>query len=251
MLNNLPAIYGGIKLVSYSEVVLADNPIGFWLLNEASGSTATDSSTSSINATYNNTPTLNQTGPSGAISKSVFFDGASSENAVTALSSTYAINAGSNWSMDIWFKDNSTVVSSIETFFTWRGDVSYARDVLGLFTLNNGSAGRIQILSSTNTGFDGDTLVLGYDRSPDTNWHHVAATAVSGGALKLYLDGAEVASTTTARWTGTNVNKRAVIGSNWNTSTGIQYLTGNLAAGAVYNTTLSASRVLAHYNAGV
>ena len=234
----------------YVPIVLADNPIGFWLLNETSGTTMTDSSTSAINGTYYNTPTLNQSGTGGGISASVSFDGASSENAYTALSSTYLINAGSNWSIEIWFKDNSTVVSSIETFFTCRGDVGYARDVLGLFTLNNGSAGRIQVLSATNTGIEGDTLVLGYDRSPDTNWHHVAATAASGGALKLYLDGAEVASTTTARWTGTNVNKRAVMASNWSGTAGLQYLTGNLAAAAVYNTTLSASQVLAHYNAG-
>lgn len=241
---------GAVPPVPYSTVILGDNPIGFWQLNETSGTTMTDSSTTGLNGTYYNTPSLNQSGTGGGITKSVYFDGASSENGYTNTTSTYYINAASNWSMEIWFKDNSTGVSSIESMFAWRGDTGEGKDTLGIFTLNNGSAGRVQLITTSDIGISGNAIILGYDRTPDTNWHYLAATAVSGGAVKLYLDGSEVASSTAARWNSANYNKRAVIASNWSSGTPVQFTTGNLACAAVYNTTLSSTKITDHYNAG-
>jgi hypothetical protein len=48
--------------MSYSSVVLGDNPGGYWPLNETSGRTATDQSGNGNNGTYSGTYTLGQTG---------------------------------------------------------------------------------------------------------------------------------------------------------------------------------------------
>jgi hypothetical protein len=45
---------------AYSELALSDRPTRYYRLNDASGSTAVDSSSAASNGTYNNTPTLNQ-----------------------------------------------------------------------------------------------------------------------------------------------------------------------------------------------
>lgn len=234
--------------LNYKDTVLLDNPIGFWLLDETSGSTMGDYSTNVINGTYYNTPTLNQAGTGGSIDKSVFFDGASSENAYTATVSTFNFAPSSNWSMEIWFKDNNTINTTIETCFCVRGDTGLATDVLGLFYLNNGVAGRTQV-STTNAAGSG-SIILTYDRTPDTNWHQLVATSVSGGDLKLYIDAVERGSSSASRYAST-INKKAVVASNWSSPTAIQFTTANLAAVSIYNTTLSAARITAHYNAGI
>jgi hypothetical protein len=74
----------------------------------------------------------------------------------------------------------------------------------------------------------------------------MAITATSGGAMTLYIDGTSVASTSTARRTSAGVNHRAYVGSQVNQ----YFFGGNVTGVAIYNTTLSPTRVLAHYNAG-
>jgi hypothetical protein len=234
------------RLLPYKDTVLEDNPVGFWLLDEASGTTMTDYSTSAINGTYYNTPLLNQAGNSGGILKSVSFTGADSENGYTNATSILNFASSANWSMEIWFKDNTTNNTTIETIYVVRGDTTFNDDVVGLIALNNSVAGRIQLFTPNTTGIN---IVLTYDRTADTNWHQIVATATSGGAVRLYFDGVEQASSTTARNT-TVVNKRGIVGSNWTGSAGTQFSTLNLAAASVYNTTLSAERITEHYNAG-
>lgn len=241
-------ILGSKYVKPYKDEVLADSPIGFWLLDETSGTTATDSSTNAINATYYNTPTLGENGTGGGILKSVFFDGASSESAYTNATSTFNRAPNNSWSYEVWYKDNTTTNTTFEVACAWRGDLGSATDLLGTITLNNSVAGRVQAVvpDAAETGF----VILTYDGlGGNTNWHHVAVTAASGGTLRLYVDGVERATSTASRGTNT-VNKRAVMGANWNVSATTQFYTGNVAAYAIYNTELSAQRVLDHYNAG-
>jgi len=228
---------------TYSSIVLSDNPIGFWLLNETSGSTATDSSTSSINATYVNSPTLNQAGPSTAIPKSVLLVGALNQYAATASNSTYAIAPSSNWSMEGWIKStgNNFIFTELSRGLSGIGVGDSIVGALEIFTNGWG-----QSTSSTSSLIN----LISSGSYNDGAWHHFAMTAASGGALTLYIDGASVASSSTSRRT-TSYNCKATLGGSWDSSGNLQYPTsGYLAACAVYNTTLSSTRVLAHYNAG-
>jgi hypothetical protein len=242
MIGNLVAGVIGLSTLNYIEEVLSDSPVGFWMLDDASGSVMNDRSTNANNGTYFNTPSLDQAGP-GGIAKSVFFDATSTEYANTNLVAALNFAVNSNWSIEIWYKDNTTVNTTIEVLNAVRNDAGI-NNYPAVIAINNGVAGRIQAFVSDSSG---GAITLQYDLTPDTNWHQLVVTAISGGAVKLYVDSVERASSTTARSTATH-NRRAIMAGNW---TGpIQLATANLAASSVYASTLSAARITNHYDKG-
>lgn len=244
MLNNLAAINGRPK-DTYSQVVLADNPIGFWLLNETTGTTGDDLTANNNNFTFYNSPTLGvSTGLSG-IPTGITFDG-TNDRVNSATVSTFNIAASGNWSAEMWFKTSS---SAFSTFFSWRDSTGSSDGVTTTISLNNGTTGMVMIQSVDSAG---NGLNISHTNSYNNNaWHHVVASATSGGALRLYIDGVDRANSTTARRTNTS-NREILFGAN-NGSGGsyIQFYSGTGTAVSVYNTALSAAQVLAHYNAGV
>lgn len=242
MLNNLAAIYG--TKPSYSQIVLADNPIGFWLLNETSGTTGDDLTANNNDLTFYNSPTLNvSTGLSG-ITKAITFDG-TNDRLQTSTVSTFNVAASANWSMELWFKTNSTAFSSI---FSWRDGTGSGAGVTTTVSINNGTNGMVMLQTIDSAG---NGLNISHTNSYNNNaWHQVVCTATNGGAARLYLDGVDRANTTTARNTSTS-NRSIIVGANDLGGSYGQFYTGTAAAVSVYNTALSAAQVLAHYNAGV
>lgn len=245
MLNNIAAVYGGKKLASYSDTVLADNPIGFWLLNETSGTTGDDLTANNNDLTFYNSPTLNvATGLTG-ITKAITFDG-TNDRLQTSTVSTFNIAASSNWSIEMWVKTNS---ATFGVPIGWRDSTGSNAGLDGILTINNGTAGLIQLITADSVG---NSLVISHAGSYNDNaWHQVVISATSAGAIRLYVDGVDRANSTTLRNTGTS-NRFIIIGAN-DTGGGAyaQFYTGTATAVSVYNTALSAAQVLAHYNAGV
>jgi hypothetical protein len=245
MLNNLSAVYGGKAPLTYSQVVLADNPIGFWLLNETSGTTGDDLTANNNNFTFYNSPTLGVSTGLAGIPLGITFDG-SNDRVNSSVVSTFNIAASGNWSAEMWFKTSS---SAFSTFFSWRDSTGSGNGVTTTISLNNGTTGMVMIQSVDSAG---NGLNISHTNSYNNDaWHHVVASATSGGALRLYIDGVDQANSTTARRTNTS-NREILFGSN-NSGGGsyAQFYTGTATAVSVYNTALSAAQVLAHYNAGV
>jgi hypothetical protein len=243
MIGNLVAGVIGLSTLNYIEEVLSDSPVGFWMLDDLSGSVMDDRSTNNNDGTYFNAPTLNQAGP-GGISKSVFFQGSSSQLANTSLVSALNFAPNSNWSIECWYKDNTTAGTTIEGVYAVRSD-SGVNDYPVVVVINNTVAGRIQAFVSDSGG---GAITLQYDLTPDTNWHQIVVTATSGGAVRLYVDSVERASSTTARIT-TSANRRAIMGANWSGSA-FQFGTLNVAACSAYTSTLSTARITNHYDKG-
>ena len=235
--NSIAGITGiGVPPLTYSQTVLADNPIGFWLMDQTSGTTLYDNSGNANNATTYNSPTLNQSGPSTALNKSVLFNG-TTQYARTSTVSTFNIAPSANWSVEGWFKTSD---SGTDTFLHVGGANASSSDTLIMAYLGAGNAKALTADSASNF------LIIGSTGTFNNNaWHHMAITAASGGAMTIYVDGTNVASTSTARRTTGN-NSFANIGS----QVGQYYFNGNVTAVAIYNTTLSSTRVSAHYNAG-
>ena len=244
MLNNIAAVYGGKKLASYSDTVLADNPIGFWLLNETSGTTGDDLTANNNDLTFYNSPTLNvATGLTG-ITKAITFDG-TNDRLNTATVSTFNVAASANWSIEIWIKTSS---STFGVPIAWRDASGSNAGLDGILTINNGTAGLIQLLTADSVG---NLLIISHAGSYNDNaWHQVVISATSAGAIRLYVDGVDRANSTTLRNIGTS-NRAIVVGANDTGGTYAQFYTGTATAVSVYNTALSAAQVLAHYNAGV
>jgi len=243
MLNNLAAINGTTK-ATYSQVVLADNPIGFWLLNETTGTTGEDSTVNNNDFTFYNSPTLGVSTGLAGIPLGITFDG-TNDRVNSSVVSTFNIAASGNWSAEMWFKTSS---SAFSTFFSWRDNSGSGDGVTTTISLNNGTTGMVMIQSVDSAG---NGLNISHTNSYNNNaWHHVVASATSGGALRLYIDGVDRANSTTARRTNTS-NREIVFGANNLGGSYGQFYTGTGTAVSVYNTALSAAQVLAHYNAGV
>jgi hypothetical protein len=244
MIGNLTAGFLGIFTPSYSQVVLDDNPIGFWLLNETTGTTGDDLTANNNNLTFFNSPTLNVATGLDGIPVGITFDG-SNDRLNTSTVSIFNIAASGNWSVEIWLKTNSSTFSN---FFAWRDSTGSGNGVTTSISLNNGTIGMImlQTVDSSGNGLN----VSHTNNYNDNAWHHVVCTATSGGAARLYVDGVDRANTTTARRTNTS-NRAIVVGANdFGGGTYSQFYTGTATAVSVYNTALSAAQVLAHYNAG-
>jgi hypothetical protein len=229
----------------YQGVVLADNPIGFWMLNETSGSTGDDLTANNNNMTFRNSPTLNvSTGLSG-VTKAITFNG-TDQVADTAIVATFNTNANSAWSSELWFKTTSTTSFASPGVWKGTGDVETAA-----FFFNVGGSGKVGVRAMDSAGSGFILIENATGTYNDGNWHYLCATSVSTGNMTLYVDGVSVASTSTARY-GTNQNKQITAGANATAETSFaNYFNGSLAAVAVYSTTLSGTQITKHYTEGL
>jgi hypothetical protein len=245
MLNNLSAVYGGKSPLSYSATVLGDSPIGFWLLNETSGTTGDDLTANNNDLTFYNSPTLNVSTGLGGITKAITFDG-TNDRLDTATVATFNVAASASWSMEMWIKTNT---ASAGQFLTWRDAGGTNAGVTGVLSINAIAAGSINLFTADSGG---NNLIISHTNSYNDNaWHQVVVSATSGGAVRLYIDGVDRANTSTARF-ATGSNREIIVAANSNGVGGYTgFYTGTGTAVSVYNTALSAAQVLAHYNAGV
>jgi hypothetical protein len=228
---------------NYFTQVRADAPWAYWRLGEAGGD-AQDSSGAGRIGTYRPTITRNVVGPlSNDANRAITFDGVSGE--VTTATLTRAPEA---FSVEAWFRTSTTRGGALVGFGNAQTGVSAS-----------GSSDRV--IYMTNTG----QLVFGVNnaKAPDqflartvtsagrynnNAWHHVVATMGPEG-MKLYVDGAPVASNGT-------YNARAYNGY-WRIASSQLFLypsrpTSNFFGGtldevAIHNVTLPADTVRAHY----
>lgn len=229
----------------YRNEALSDSPVGLWMLDDLSGSTADDAA-GSYDLTYNNSPALNSLGASFNIPYSVEFNG-SNQNAKGDNSATYTNSASGNWSIECWIAYTSTSTSL--TPLMVRNTDGSATGFTGAIIVNNSTVGVIsaQTFNAAGTAIIQLNSASGFN---DGKWHHVVATATSGGAFRLYVDGTEVANSASARNT-TSTQRSITVGSNrTGVATYSQYFPGYIAGCAYYSTALSATVVTDHYNAG-
>ncbi len=189
------------------------------MLNESSGTVAQDLGPSPVNGTYSGTFTLGAgTGLSG-IPKALSIAGAG-----------YA-ESGS-----------SAFLSSSST--TVEGWVYQASSSTGNLLAINGNGGiRLQIgATAINVIFNGAQIATA-PISQDT-WYHVVCTLASAG-IALFVNGVQV--TTGAGWSAASASYPADMGASVSAS---EYLTGMVAAVAIYQSILTAAQIANHYNAG-
>lgn len=244
--NQVSAWFGSpfVLPATYIPTIIADGALALWMLNDTTGTTANES-VAARTSTYTNSPSLNQVGPGAVnIPRGVLFNG-TNQYAVSSLYSQFVKAPSGSWSMEAWVKFTSTTFGQI---MTWRDYSGIATGLTGTMEINRGT-GTISCYTADSSG-NGLTI-----QSPSAYnngaWHHVVITAVSGGALTLYVDGSSVASTSTSRFSSTSSSEAVTIGANMNTGTTyFQYLTGTAAACAIYLTTLTQNQISNHYNLG-
>ncbi len=214
--------------MAYSTEVLADSPVAYWRLAEASGTSAADSA-GTITGTYVNAPTLGAASlvASDTANKAVSFDGVNDH--VTAPSGAVGLNPTAALTIEAWVKP--TTISAGDHQIVRKTGQYFLQRAAGAVSLVVYVAGVAKVLTVT------PALVAG-------TAYHVVAT-YDGTNQKIYLDGVQVGTRAQTGALSTTANT-LYIGSATATT---EFWDGTLDEVAIYSTALSAARALAHYEA--
>jgi|CXWL01.1.fsa_nt_gi hypothetical protein len=202
-------------------------PVGWWKLDENTGTAAADSSGSGNNGTLTNGPTWT----AGRLGAALAFDGIN-DNVTIPHSTSLALTGA--FSMAAWVNPaisttnfKSVMVKNYTHFFyaSSKGYCGNGAVLVGFV----GSAG-------TKTACDPNPL-------PANAWTHLAATS-DGSVLRLYRNGV---LTSSAAVTGVPVTSTGTL--QLGASRFGEYFNGKLDEARVYNRALSAAEVLALFNA--
>lgn len=240
---------------AYASVVLADQPYAYWRLNEPSGTVAADSSGHLRTGAYQAGAQLASAALLPATSERyVTLTGAA--NSFVDVSAARQFCASGAWSIECWASITSynnpagangaypdcTGIRFLGNT-TWKGGGSTAPGLdWGISYHNSGNINRNLWLwldsyrqAATNAG----------TAPPESTTHHFVLTATADQWYAFYLDGAQLARA--------KINGAATIQTTLQIGTlgwTLGAMNGPIGEFALYDKTLSASQIYAHYIAG-
>jgi hypothetical protein len=216
---------------AYRAAVAADSPILFAPLDDPSGS-FTDLSTNAFVGTGHGTLTRNQTTGLTSLGSGVLTGGSSSD--FVTFPDNAALDIVGDVTYEAWIKCASGA-STNRNFMTKSND-----GASGGYGFWIGTANKLLV---TNVGA-GTTLILGSATLSVGTLYHVAFTRATNAYI-TYING--VQDNTASQSAAISPTTQPFTIGTWSTL----FLSGLIADVAVYNTALSAARLLAHYNAGI
>jgi YD repeat-containing protein len=248
----ISSLYGSTSGGSYDSTLLGDSPSSYWKLNETSGTTFADATGNgntaiaqslALNGLYLGSETLGAAGIIG------------DDTAVTLNGSSGYINdltpvpspQGSPFSEEIWFKTATTQGGTLIGFNNALTGTPTAWDRT-LYMTNSGT-----LMFGIWNG-SGVTTIGSNSAYNDGNWHYAVGVLTSAQQLILYVDGSQVASSSTG------INDNATWGGYWNvgytnyasnrtSSPTSYYFAGTVDEPAIYSYALSSTQVSNHFNA--
>ena len=227
----------------YRTAVMADSPHLFWRLDEASGTVVSDETTANRPGTLRGGTYA--WGQGGALASET--REASLSTTTASITANTAVTSTAAFSVEAWVKTTSTTGGRILGFGDKGGATASAAASVDrqLYTAPNG---KVYFGAGSNK-----TVVPSTASIANGAWHHVVGTYVTGtNGLKLYVDGVLQGSATVNAPTATGFWRAGYeVMSGWTGNPSDSYFEGNLEELAVYTSTLSATRVKAHYDAGV
>lgn len=248
VLTTTPSIPGGAA--DYAAAVLADSPRAYYRLAESSGTNADDSSTNNSDATYNGS------GITYSVAGAISGNTAISMNGATWIDLPNGVldipTSSSAKSTECWFKTTANDACLIG------GRGATDTPVWDLAIGKNGASqdnGKLTLLIRDDAN-EGIGVLWSTATYNDGQWHHVVATFDASDNMRLYADGALVAGPTNyPTASGFTFSTFARIGEDLYHGTSgagnlITPLNGSIDEVSIYDTELSAARVLAHYQAG-
>lgn len=225
--------------LSYAQKVLTIAPanlIGYWRLNETSGTNADDSSSQNNDGTYTGVDLANAAGPDGV--KVPYFDGTNDYCNIYSAAFNSDFN-GQSGTMAIWCKVNAAAVWTDAAF---RKSFFVGVDVSTNYVNIDKRATNNEMIFEYKAGGVLKSVSLTIS---STAWFHLAVTwNLSGDQMIAYLNGTQTGSTQTGlgTWAGSldalfcNIGARA--------TTPVQVWHGWLAHAALWNTPLTPAQIL-------
>lgn len=220
----------------YGSVVWDADPTLYWRLDELSGQVASDSGPMGSSGTYRGAYSLGQDGAlTQSVGSAAAFDGNSA-----FVSTDRSFTNPQVFSTEAWFKTATGRGGKIVGFGNQKDSLSNSYD-RHTFMLNDGRV-RFGVYSGT------ENSITSENSYNDDEWHHVVST-LSPDGMRLYLDGALVASnshTVAENYTGYwRVGGDRVWG-----GASSSYFDGSIDEVAVYSRALTDGAVSQHYVVG-
>lgn len=215
---------------AYTTAVLADSPAAFWKFDEASGLPQDSSGNANHFTTTTGSPTYQQTGPFSGSYGILFADASVQEMFSRAVFNT----AVDNITLELWANGQAKE----PRWAVFNGHDNFHTGV----SLRKSGTNNIEIIASAGTTPLSPTI-LGVGAG---GWHMLVAIR-RAGTWELYLDG-DLFSTagTTAPDAPTGLFEAGLLDGSANNTVGCM-----LSNIVYYGSALSASRIRAHYEAGM
>jgi hypothetical protein len=222
--------------VAYSSLVTAKNPLTYFMLDDAAGSTtAADSGTNgtSTPGTIGSGAMVGNPSAGAILNTALTYNGAAQPVAITATDPKFDNIGTGDFTVEMWF--NTSNITTREDLFNFKGTTG---SDLGI-QLSTNTADRLAIFHNSFT-INSTTPVTA------NAWHHLALTRVGlTGAETLYLDGVIAGSATDTQTVSTSGTGVIAIGSK-SFGSNFRSFAGSLDEYALYNTALTSAEVLAH-----
>lgn len=219
---------------SYASVIMADQPVGYWRLNESTGEVAKDYA-GGYNGAYLNGVTLGQPGAlAGDTDNAAGF----AQDAMTKVDVPYAAELNpTNYTVEAWVK--STGGTGHRSPLTSRAD-SPQRGYIFYAT----PANTWEFWTGAGTGWD----IIAGPVVQEGQWTHLAAT-FDGATKQFFVNGALMGSSTNAMQL--NQVSPLRIGAGATEGDGNFFFQGDIDEVAVFDRALSPERIQAHFGAGL
>ncbi|NET03355.1 MAG: filamentous hemagglutinin N-terminal domain-containing protein [Symploca sp. SIO2B6] len=222
---------------SYEQVVLADNPVGYWRLEETSGTTAFDSSGNNFNGTYRGGASQGVAGVSGTAAE---FDGVSGAVDIGTIEPDSSLDIDNqSFTIEAWIKPSESPTD--EQVYLGMHSNNQRRQSINLRVRDNG---RLQL------GFSRNREIVNTRKqavSFGEGWEHIvfsydAATDRS----RVFVNAREIDSGDDGPFTG--VAPSLLIGS-WRNLSDLPF-NGSIDEVAIYRRVLSPERIATHFDIG-
>ena len=213
--------------------------VGYWSMNEGSGSFAGDSSGKGNNGTLTNGPTW----VDGKRGKALSFDGVN-DWARVPDSNVLDVTATQSITLGAWIKTNINGMI-IASKFDSTGNSAYYRILVG------GDATAQKAGFGLRGSTSGEATVSSNTTVTDGKWHYVVGVRdVSQDKIFVYVDGIQENSLTDPSVGNLATENPLIIGAHGQATASTQWFNGSLDDVRVYNRALSASEIQALYKSG-
>jgi PKD repeat protein len=221
---------------SYRSVVLADGPVSYWRLGDATGTTAADSAGSNTGSVRSGVTF----GVPGALigdpDASMGFNGTSG---YVSVPSSAGLNPTGDLTVEAWAKPGA--LDGMTRALIHKGGTSGYPSYQYRIGLTSGNLWRGTVYVGSNN------LTVTAPGTPSTvAWTHIVMSR-SGSTLKLYVNGTAVATATASGALNTSTGMLAIGRTG---AVSVDYFKGSVDEVAVYPTALSATRIAEHYRVG-
>ena len=217
----------------YSQAVLADSPLIYWKLDEASGTQALDLSGNGNTGSYypgSSVITYGQPSLVTGQGSSVHFPGTGD----STLYSNASFTNPQTFTLELWFQTSGTATGKLIGFGDHQsgGSSSNDRDI----TMNSSGTLGVRSFNTSNAYNDGKV-------------HHLVGV-YSPTTISLFVDSVSVGTNSSSGVESNYTGYWRVGGDSYGLISGPAYFNGTLDEVAIYPSALSATQIQAHYLAG-